>query len=303
MNPFRLDDDKAYRQWRDHKLADRPASVEEITVPIFDAGSLTAGERDAILSRCRLANAAVYQINGGPVADKGALVALGQQFGLCHLDNNLRSDEDCITSLRVTPRGEHKEYIPYTSGRMNWHTDGYYNRLDQLVRSFIIHCVSSAQTGGENRFMDHEIAYILLRDEEPAYIAALMEPDVMTIPENIHQGAEIRPAQSGPVFSVHPVTGTLYMRYTARTRSIVWKQDSVTQEAVACLAGILSPGSPYVYEHRLQPGQGIISNNILHCRGSFTDDADTGRKRHLYRARYWDRIRGTEYSDMFQEVA
>jgi hypothetical protein len=41
------------------------------------------------------------------------------------------------------------------------------------VRGLILHCVQSAATGGENQLLDHEIAYILLRDENPDHIRAL----------------------------------------------------------------------------------------------------------------------------------
>ena len=41
---------------------------------------------------------------------------------------------------------------------------------------------ASAATGGENALLDHEIAYLLLRDADPRYVAALMQPDAMTIP-------------------------------------------------------------------------------------------------------------------------
>ncbi|MDH3512590.1 MAG: taurine catabolism dioxygenase TauD, partial [Gammaproteobacteria bacterium] len=38
----------------------------------------------------------------------------------------------------------------------------------------------------------------------------------------------------------------------------------------------------------LQPGQGLISNNVLHNRTAFEDGPS--RKRLLYRARFFDRI-------------
>ena len=45
--------------------------------------------------------------------------------------------------------------------------------------------------------------------------------------------------------------------------------------------------------YRLQPGEGLISNNALHCRSGFRDDPATGRTRLVYRARYYDRIADT----------
>jgi len=96
-----------------------------------------------------------------------------------------------------------------------------------------------------------------------------------------------RPEQSGPVFAVDPVQGFLYMRYTARTRSIVWKGDAVTQAAVKTLAEILA-GSKYILTARLRPGMGLICNNVLHTRNAFSDSPR--HRRLLYRGRYYDRL-------------
>jgi hypothetical protein len=46
------------------------------------------------------------------------------------------------------------------------------------------------------------------------------------------------------------------MRYTARTRSIVWKADAIAQAAVKTLAEILAD-SEYILTARLQPGMGL----------------------------------------------
>jgi alpha-ketoglutarate-dependent taurine dioxygenase len=154
----------------------------------------------------------------------------------------------------------------------------------------VLHCARPAAAGGENALLDHEILYLLLRDENPAYIAALMQPDAMTIPANIEDGVEIRPAQSGPVFSVDDSSGRLHMRYTARTRSIVWKQDPMTQAAVKMLEALLAADLPYIFRHRLEPGQGVICNNVLHTRTAFENGADAAQQRLVYRARYYDRV-------------
>ena len=233
---------------------------------------------------------AIYQLPSGPPVDKSVIRRLGAQFGLRRLDNNLCADEDGITTLRVVAEGRHRGYIPYTDRRLNWHTDGYYNPPERTIRAIVMHCVAPAAEGGENGLLDHEMAYLLMRDADPRYVEALMGPDVMTIPPNVEDGKDLRSAQTGPVFSVDPATGALHMRYTARTRSIVWKDDPRVKEAAAFLSDLLSGDSPYVMRHRLRAGQGIISNNVLHCREAFTDAADAGASRILYRARYYDRI-------------
>jgi hypothetical protein len=78
------------------------------------------------------------------------------------------------------------------------------------------------------------------------------------------------------------------MRYTARTRSIVWRADAVTQDAVQRLREILDTDSPYVFRLRLAGGQGLVCNNVLHDRSEFTDAPGAGRL--VYRARYFDRV-------------
>jgi len=288
---FAMDDDTAYRDWRAQRLANYPQSASELQVEIHDPWAITGPEQDAVRDRVRRCNMALYQI-APDIEDKDLVRAIGQQFGLQRLDSNLCADEDSITSLEVIPDGRQKGYIPYSNLPLSWHTDGYYNKPAQMIRAMVLHCVRPAAEGGENFLLDHEIAYIHLRDTDPAYISALMAPDVMTIPPNVENGVEIRGAQSGPVFSVDAQTGSLHMRYTHRMRNIEWKPDSVTQEAVACLREFLASDSPYIIRHRMKAGQGIICNNVLHSRTGFNDDPAHGG-RLLYRARYFDRISET----------
>ena len=79
------------------------------------------------------------------------------------------------------------------------------------------------------------------------------------------------------------------MRYTARTRSVLWKKDSVTQAAVAFLEQFLASDASPVFRLTLQPGMGLVCNNVLHDRAGFIDDPQQPRL--LYRARYLDRLR------------
>jgi hypothetical protein len=114
----------------------------------------------------------------------------------------------------------------------------------------------------------------------------------MTIPPNVQNGEELRGEQSGPVFSID-ASGYLHMRYSARGRNIAWKDDSTTRAAAKCLLNLFQQDSPYIFRHRLAAGEGVISNNALHCRTEFSHAADGGRGRLLYRARYFDRIADT----------
>ena len=127
---------------------------------------------------------------------------------------------------------------------------------------------------------------IALRDENPAYIEALMHPQAMTIPANIDSGEVIRQAQTGPVFMIKP-NGRLHMRFSARKRNIRWRDTPDTQNAVAMINDFLADESN-VLQVKLEAGQGIICNNVLHNRSGFTDGSI--QKRLMYRARYYDAV-------------
>jgi len=292
---FDLADAAAYRAWREQKLARYPKALAELVVEVRDPRAFSASEREALFERCARANMAVYAGRGGNDPDKEIPRAVGLQFGLRTLDPNFLADDDGITPLAVVdhgaegdaPKKARGEFIPYTNRGIRWHTDGYYNAPERSVRAVLLHCVERAEEGGENDLLDHEIAYLRLRDEDPAHVRALSAPDAMTIPARIVGHHVERAAQSGPVFSLD-ASGHLHMRYTARTVSIEWKADAATRAALAALERILAEPSPYVFTGRLEPGMGLVSNNVLHTRTPFTDSPQ--HKRLIYRARYYERV-------------
>ena len=279
--------DSAYLQWREQKLLDYPVGIEQLIVEIRNPTQLSKTEQEAMLHRLRKFNMVIYAGPTGEDPDKKIPRQLGAQFGLISLDNNTGADDDGITSLEVKNDPWHKRYIPYTNHPIHWHTDGYYNELTSQIYGLQLHCVRAAAEGGENALMDHEIAYILLRDRDPALIKALMREDAMMIPENRVDDKVSRPDRSGPVFMAGP-GGTLHMRYTARKRNVVWREDALTQQAAGALDEILRADSSFIFRATLQPGQGLISNNILHDRSGFNDDPEAPRL--LYRLRYFDRV-------------
>jgi len=299
-NPLLLENEDSYQSWRAQKLADYPKTAQELVVRIHDPQSLSVKEARALTRVLRKTNMAIYQ---GPAcrANKAIPRALATQFGLQRLDPNMLADDDGITSLHVVDSKQQRGYIPYSNKRLLWHTDGYYNLPSHWIRAFILHCVEPAHTGGENALLDHELVYLSMRDSHPEYIAALMHPQAMTIPTNTETHERERPAQAGPVFSIDPDTGCLHMRYTARRRSIIWRDDEVTRKAVAWLEDFMQGENPYIFRHGLSSGQGILCNNVLHSRTAFEDRPGLDQQRLLYRGRYYDRIAGTEL-DTIQEV-
>ena len=289
-DPFDLGDSKAYTQWRERKLDSAPRRIEDILVALDDPRALTPDKLDALLERCATANMAIYSSNTVGDEDKEIPRRLGAQMGLLRLDSHWLTDDDAISPISVRgaeERSERKEFIPYTDKPIKWHTDGYYNTPERTVRGLLLHCVQSAESGGENQLLDHEIAYILLRDENPDHIRALSQADVMTIPPRHDESGIARAAQPGQVFSVDG-EGFLHMRYTARSISIEWRGDAATQAAVAALTRILAAPTPWTLHGRLEPGMGLVCNNVLHDRSGFVDAPP--RRRLLYRARYHDRI-------------
>ena len=120
-------------------------------------------------------------------------------------------------------------------------------------------------------------------------ITALCQTDALTIPANIENGVEVRSAQSGPVFYRDPSTNTLQMRYTARSRSIQWKQDKELLRAVDMIEELLAD-SEYVLHYTLQPGEGLVCNNILHGRCAFTNGNIPQQQRLMYRVRSYNRL-------------
>ena len=284
-------DEAAYRAWRERKLARYPKTLSELVVQVRDPRALRPAERQAILDACSRANMAVCAGTTGDDPDKEIPRALGRQLGLLTLAPNVLADDDGISPLAVADVSSSKparaEFIPYTSHGIKWHTDGYYNGPGREVRALLLHCVARAQTGGENALLDHEIAYLQLRDEDPEFIRALMAHDTMTIPARTDRGRVERAAQSGPVFSVD-ARGHLHMRYTARTVSIEWKNDPETAAARSALERILAAPSPFVFGGLLEAGMSLVCNNILHTRTPFADSKE--HKRLIYRARYYERV-------------
>lgn len=290
-SPFNLDNTAAYANWRGKKLDAGNRALTSGFVEIFDPMNMRRSEIEAVLSRCRDTNIAFYST--APVSDdsvlRANLRAMADRLELGRPEGHRSKGESSIVALTVSNRPSQRGFIPYTRKALNWHTDGYYNARDNTIRGFILHCVQDAQAGGVNQLLDNDIAYIRLRDENPNYITALMHPEAMTIPETFEEDGVLRPASVGPVFWVEG--GHLIMRYTARKRSIEWRDDANTRAAVTFLQDLLIAGDPLVREAKLLPGQGVINNNALHNRTSF-DPTETGNqsRRIMYRVRFNNRI-------------
>jgi len=284
---FSLDDHDGYHAWRAQKLA--ATSMPDV-IPVNNPGELSDTERQALLQTCQTRNFALFRVTSPPRNVDLALRAFGRHIGLLDLDQNLCAEDSGVTAITVKATETDHTYIPYTNRPLGWHTDGYYNAGDHQVRAWLLYCARPASEGGDNELFDHEIAYIRIRDENPDWIRALMAPDAFTIPSNTEHGEEIRPDHAGPVFSVSTTDGSLHMRYSARQRNVIWKDDALTRDAATFLLDLFKHGDDHIFRYKLQSGEGVISNNILHRRDGFRDEPSSGAKRLIYRARYYQRL-------------
>ena len=305
---FQLGDDSSYQTWRALKLSNFSTLRKDISsdlpdktsgelagesiVTVTDLANPQDVEISQILDSCRKTNMAIYQVHE-PIAPQKLEKILEKfclNFGLKTMENHRSAGNSGVVAIEQTTIGGKGGYIPYTDKPLSWHTDGYYNAPENRIRAMVLHCARDASEGGVNELLDPEIAYIRLRDENPQFIASLMHPQAMIIPANEDPRSAYRPDSIGPVFEVDNQTGHLHMRYSARARNIIWRDDPITDQARAFLSHILK-NDPLIVRHKLHSGQGVISNNVLHNRTGFVDTGDVGETRLMYRIRYMERVR------------
>ncbi len=283
--------DTSYFSWREAKIAACQANFAQPAVQLDSLRHPESAAISEIRARCATCNFAVYQVahpEPGLDADCQALAAFAETLGFHQSEAHRSAGRYGVVALRTSDAPAQKGYIPYTSRPLNWHTDGYYNPASNPVSGFILHCHRQAAKGGENQFVDPELAYLRMRDENPDFVVAMMHPQAMTIPENREPNGKLRPVSIGPVFYPDPVSGRLQMRYTARTRSIEWRDDPTTLAAAAWLRDWLGSNDPFIIGMHMQPGQGIVSNNALHNRTGFDDQDNAARV--MLRMRFHERL-------------
>jgi hypothetical protein len=291
-NPFDLSDSAAYAEWRALKLAALSSAVDAPFLRLADPARLSGEERAALLFSCATINMALYEapaLGGDEQKTRAALAAMIRSLGLTSFEEHRSASEDGVVAIEVADTGGRAGFIPYTNRAINWHTDGYYTYRapDRMIRSMVLHCVRNAQKGGENAFMDPDLAYIRLRDANPGFITALMQDDAMTIPAFDDEQGKSHPAVTGPVFVVSE--GELAMRFTIRKRNIEWRDDPLISDALAYLGEVLAD-DPLIIRRKLEPDQGIVCNNVLHDRKAFENEPGRAAGRLMYRVRSYDRI-------------
>ncbi|MFB1487961.1 MULTISPECIES: TauD/TfdA family dioxygenase [unclassified Thiocapsa] len=303
-NPFDLSQISAYSDWRARKLEAYPAEITDLRVPVRRLDEPTPAERTALKARIDIFNMAMVEVDPAGIQTQ-ALLSFTRALGLQRTDANLFADASAVSRIAASRRNPSAEgcvdagseppggatlgdFLPYTDKPLSWHTDGYYNAPDEQVGAWCLFCVRAARDGGENGLIDHEMAYLRLRDESPQHIAALAHPQALSIPAHVQEGRTLRAASVGPVFSVRQ--GYLHMRYSARARHVIWRDTPDTYAARAALDRLFSRPDVFTFKLVMKPGEGLVSNNVLHCRTGFADDEDPSKSRLLYRIRFLDRI-------------
>ena len=273
----------AYKQWAEEKLESFTPKIDDLMVEIMNPLSLTKSEKSRIKTLIKNYNMAFYNISGKSRDIRKSLLFLSQEIGLGDYELDSKSDENGLTPIKVS--SEEKigdEYIPYTNKSLNWHTDGYYNDNNKPIFSWLLHCESPSDEGGENKYMDHEIAYILF-NQKYENLYTLMKDTTYTIPENKKNK---RPNIVGYVFSFDNKYNKLHMKFTMRENNIFWDSESLS--AINNLKSLINNSVDYHLKHKLTKGQGVITNNVIHMRSSFT--ISKNKNRLLYRLRSKKRI-------------
>ncbi len=195
--------------------------------------------------------------------------------GVVHEDSGL----SLLTDLSGTDQGK---FIPYTSRRMGWHTDGYYNTMDQSLHCFTLHCISPAHSGGALTLLDHQLVLIELFNEDPALVDLLSHPQAMMLPANRDELGHDRPERYSPVLFVR-TDGTPGAHFTTRTKHIHWRTPD-TLDAAQQMKKVIERLETWQCTVKLNAGQGLITRNVLHQRDAYTDHPDAPRK--MLRGRY-----------------
>ena len=282
-----LDNSDDYKYWRDEKLANAVNSIKGCVVGIDNPYELTPTEKSKIQQLCWHNNFALFEISvqENP-AD--AIVQLNRQFGLVDYDQHLYVQNDGLAYITQNNKQSQTEFIPYTDKAIGWHTDGYYNAINNRVRAFSLFCVTPASIGGTNQWIDPQMVYILLKEDNADVVAALTHSQAMTIPAHIVDGVSRRETSVGPIFFMDDSTDELSMRYTQRKRNIEFHHSTEVKDAVKRLDKLLAIKTIHHFEHTMSANQGLICNNVVHNRTVFTDNPNQPRL--LLRGRYSNRI-------------
>ncbi|WP_428095929.1 TauD/TfdA family dioxygenase [Candidatus Thioglobus sp.] len=277
-----------YRFWRDQKLAKIAPNIEACLVEVNNPKCLSAAEKSQIITLCREQNFALFQ-TPNQMDYESSMIGFNQQLGLKNFDQHLYAKNQGLAHITQTEQKDQAEFIPYTDRAIGWHTDGYYNAPENRIRAFSLFCVNPAQSGGENQWIDHQLVYLLLREQDPEIAKALTHPKAMSIPQHVVDGAIRRATSTGPIFFIDETSKQLSMRYTQRKKHIEFYNSIEIKQAVDTLDQLLANNTSARFSYTMKANQGLVCNNILHKRSAFTDD-NAKNPRLMLRGRYFNHV-------------
>ena len=270
-----------YKRWKDNKLAAFTKNLDELTVQITSPNAISKPEKSMVISLLENHNIVFFHIDRVKQTNKSTIKNFASQIGLSNYELDSQSDEDGLTEIKDIKTTEKlSEYVPYTTKELNWHTDGYYTDQKNSVLSWLLFCKTSAESGGINKYLDHEIAYILFNNISKR-LEDLMLDDACCIPEN---SITNRKEVFNPVFMFK--NKKLHMKFSMRKKNIIWNNNSL--KAIDVLKSIIKDSSQYHITKKLDTGMGVITNNVIHMRTAFTNSKNKNRL--LYRLRSKKRV-------------
>ncbi len=276
-----------YRFWRDEKLANVQTDIENCLIEVNKPTQLSKAEKNQITHLCRVNNFALFHIPSQQDYES-SIVGFNQQFNLKAFDQHLYVKSQGLAYITQSDQQDQAEFIPYTDRAIGWHTDGYYNSPKDRIRAFYLFCVNPAQQGGENQWIDPQMAYLLLREENPDITTALTHAKAMSIPAHKVDGQIRRKTSVGPIFFIDEMTNQLYIRYTQRKKNIDFYDSDEIKQAVETLNQLLAGNTQYHFTHTMSANQGLLCNNVLHKRSTYIDQQVTPRL--MLRGRYFNRV-------------
>tara|TARA_B100001564_G_scaffold351542_1_gene357556 strand:+ start:79 stop:927 length:849 start_codon:yes stop_codon:yes gene_type:complete len=270
-----------YKRWKEKKLESFTKNLDDLTVQINSPNAISKHEKFRVINLLTNHNIVFFHIDKIVNTDKLSIKNFADQIGLGNYELDSQSDNDGLTEIKDTQdKDKLSEYVPYTNKELNWHTDGYYTDQNNSVLAWMLFCKVAAENGGTNKYLDHEIAYILFNDKSDK-LKDLMQHDACCIPTNILTN---RKEVYNPVFMFRDEK--LQMKFTMREKNIIWNKKSV--QAINILKSIIMESSDYHIIKKLEPGNGVVTNNVIHMRTAFTNSKNKNRL--LYRLRSKKRV-------------
>ncbi len=255
-------------------------NIKDLVVIINDINQVNNDEISEIKIKIAEYNYCIYRSKCS-LESKDSLLKFANTLGMKTYDSN-NIDSNAVSEITNIKSDTKIEYVPYTTNKLNWHTDGYYNNSSESIFSWLLHCVQPAKYGGENFLLDHEVVfkeYI----KRFGSLSDLDRDDAFIIPENKAIG---RPDTSSYVFSNKNIYNRIHMKFSMRKNNIEIK-NSLKNGYENLRKLITDVSEKYSVVYKLDKNEGILSNNVLHGRNEYKDGKS---KRKLFRVRSYERM-------------